>query len=465
MGKPNIRDVTMNKLIIFDLDGVLVDSKEIHFNALNSALEKIDKKYIISKEDHLKIYDGLPTKTKLGLLSKYKNLEEKYYDQILKDKQDFTQTLLNKLTIDKELVELFKYIKSFNINIAVASNSIRSTIKQCLNLIGVFDFVDHIVSNEDVNFPKPHPEIYWKTISHFGFLVEDVVIFEDSIVGKLAAQDSKTKLIEIKNRKDLSLNKIDEAIKYLKNSKSGWKDNALNILIPMAGAGSRFFESGYTFPKPLIDVDGVPMIQAVVNSLSINARYTYIVQQSHYDQYNLEHLLNLITPGCNIVKINGVTDGAARTCLYASDYINNDEPLLIANSDQILDWNSREFLYELYTKNADGGIATFESSHPKWSYAKTNLEKIVLEVAEKKVISNNATVGVYYWKHGQDFIKYTNQMIEKNIRTNDEFYVCPVFNEAIKDNKIVYSIPIKKMWGIGTPEDLTYYLYHRNKND
>lgn len=455
----------MDKLIIFDLDGVLLDSKEIHFNSLNAALAKIDNKYIISKNEQIKIYEGLPTKTKLKLLSNYKNLSTEHYDQILYNKQQFTKTLLNEITIDQELVDMFKYIKSFGIKIAVASNSIRSTIIQCLANLEIYNFVDYIASNEDVKFPKPHPEIYWNVISHFGLLVEDVVIFEDSIVGRLSAHDSKAKLIEIKNRKDLSLDKINKAIEYLQSSKSSWSDNSLNILIPMAGAGSRFFDAGYAFPKPLIDVDGVPMIQTIVNNLSINAKYTYIVQKEHYEKYNLEYLLNIMTPDCNIVQVDGITDGAARTCLYASDFINNDNPLLIANSDQVLEWNSREFLYELYTKNADGGIATFKSSHPKWSYAKTNDDNIVLEVAEKKVISDNATVGVYYWKHGKDFVKYANQMIEKNIKTNNEFYVCPVFNEAIQDNKIIYSIPIKKMWGMGTPEDLTYYLYHRNKND
>jgi beta-phosphoglucomutase-like phosphatase (HAD superfamily)/dTDP-glucose pyrophosphorylase len=455
----------MNKLIIFDLDGVLIDSKNIHFNALNIALEKIDKKYVISKEEQYKTYEGLPTKIKLKLLSQYKNLSTEYYDQIIIDKQQITKTLIKELKIDKELVDIFKYIKSFGIKIAVASNSIKETIIQCLDNLEIYNFVDYIASNEDVNFAKPHPEIYWNVISHFGLLVEDVVIFEDSILGKLAAQDSKAKLIEVKNRLDLSFNKINEAIEYLKSSKSGWSDKSLNILIPMAGAGSRFFDAGYDFPKPLIDVDGMPMIQAVVNNLSINARYIYIVQKEHYEKYSLEYLLNIITPGCVVVQVNGVTDGAARTCLYASDFINNDNPLLIANSDQILEWDSREFLYDLYTKNADGGIATFKSSHPKWSYAKINDDGLVLEVAEKNPISDNATVGIYYWKHGADFIKYANQMINKNIRTNNEFYVCPIFNEAIQDQKKIYALPVEEMWGVGTPEDLNYYLYNRNKSD
>lgn len=455
----------MNKLIIFDLDGVLIDSKDIHFTALNYALEKIDKKYLISKEEHLKIYEGLPTKDKLKILTKEKGLEEKYYDQIWSDKQYATGVALDALSVDEELVFLFKHIKQNNIFIAIASNSIKITIENCLRSIGIIGFVDYILSNEDVKFSKPHPEMYWKAMSYFGLLPEDTVIFEDSIIGKLAATDSGAKLLDVKNRSDLTLEKINNAIQHLKQSKSMWKDNNLNILIPMAGRGSRFIEAGYAFPKPLIDVNGMPMIQAVVNSLGINAKYTYIVQEDHFNKYNLEYLLNAITPNCNIVKINEMTDGAARTCILASEYIDNNNPLIIANSDQIISWNSRSFLYDLYSKNADGGIATFKSSHPKWSYAKLNDAGLVLEVAEKKPISDNATVGVYYWKHGLDFIKYANQMIDKNIRVNNEFYVCPVFNEAIQDGKNIYAFPVDKMWGIGTPEDLNYYLYHRNKND
>jgi dTDP-glucose pyrophosphorylase len=206
------------------------------------------------------------------------------------------------------------------------------------------------------------------------------------------------------------------------------------------------------------------MIQAVVESIGVNATYTYIVQKEHYEKYNLSYLLNLITPDCNIVQVDGITEGAAVTCLLAKEYIDNESPLILANSDQIVEWNSRKFIYELMTKNADGGIATFESTHPKWSYAKINSDGLVTEVAEKKPISNIATVGIYYWKHGSDFVKYAEQMIDKDIRTNNEFYVCPVFNEAIADNKRVFASNIKKMWGIGTPEDLNNYNYRRDND-
>ena len=138
--------------------------------------------------------------------------------------------------------------------------------------------------------------------------------------------------------------------------------------------------------------------------------------------------------------------------------INNNEQLIISNSDHFIDWDSGQFLEKMELENLDGGILTFEANHPKWSYVKTDTDGFVNEVAEKQVISNHATAGIYYWKHGKSFVECAEQMISKNIRVNDEFYVCPVFNEAIGDNKKIRVFNIKKMWGLGTPEDLNNYL-------
>lgn len=452
----------MNKLIVFDLDGVLVDSKTIHFDALNDALRALNPYYVITQKEQENIYEGLPTKAKLSLLNKYKGLPEERFDSVWRLKQDITSMMFSNIPEDKELIRLLTIIKDNRINIAVASNSIHKTVFDCLEGLGIINLVDHVVSNEDVKHPKPHPEMYWKAMSYFGVIADETVIFEDSLVGKLAARDSKATLIEIKNRADLTEDKINKAISLLQSGRGTWKDQGLNVLIPMAGLGSRFKDAGYVFPKPLVEVDGKPMIQAVVESLGVNAKYTYIVQKEHYEKYNLSYLLNLITPNCNIVQVDGVTEGAAVTCLLATEYIDNDSPLIMANSDQIVEWNSRQFIYDLMTKNADGGIATFKSTHPKWSYAKIDQTGLVTEVAEKKPISDMATVGIYYWKHGSDFVKYAKQMIEKNIRTNNEFYVCPVFNEAIADKKRIFTSDIKKMWGVGTPEDLNYYLSSRD---
>ena len=234
----------------------------------------------------------------------------------------------------------------------------------------------------------------------------------------------------------------------------------MNVLIPMAGAGSRFEKAGYTFPKPLIDVNGKPMIQLVTENLNIEARHIYIVQKSHYEKYNLQQLLNLISPECVIVQVDGVTEGAACTTLLAKEFINNDEPLVISNSDQVFEWDSNEFMYSMVADEVDGGILTFEATHPKWSFAKLGDDGFVTEVAEKNPISNIATAGVYYFRKGSDYVKYAEQMIERDIRTNNEFYVCPVYNQACEDSQKVKVFHIDRMWGLGTPEDLNHNLTH-----
>ena len=160
-----------------------------------------------------------------------------------------------------------------------------------------------------------------------------------------------------------------------------------------------------------------------------------------------------------------MTEGAACTALLAKEFIDNEDPLFFANSDQWVDWNPIEFMYRMQETDADGGIVTFEATHPKWSFAKVNESGIVTEVAEKNPISTHATVGYYYWKHGSDFVKYADKMIEKNIRVNNEFYVCPVYNQAIEDGKIVRIHEAKEMWGLGTPEDLEYFIKNLRKTN
>ena len=205
------------------------------------------------------------------------------------------------------------------------------------------------------------------------------------------------------------------------------------------------------------------MIQWVVESLNVQGKYIFIIQKEHQQKFNIKSVLKTLVKGCEIIELDELTEGAACTTLLAEKYINNSNPLIIANSDQYIEWDSSRTLYEFTSKKFDGGILTFKSIHPKWSYAKcVKNTKIVKEVAEKKVISEHATAGIYYWAKGSDYIKYTKQMINNNYRVNNEFYVCPVFNEAIKDNKKITISSIDRMCGLGTPEDLNEFLSNLN---
>jgi HAD superfamily hydrolase (TIGR01509 family) len=446
----------MTNAFIFDLDGVLIDSKEIHFDALNLALSEINSSYVISKKEQDSIYEGLSTKAKLDILSYSKGLPKEFHNVVWEKKQVYSSKMFQVFDKDQELINLFKLIKSFSIKIGVASNAIRETVVGSLKSLGVYEFVDYALSNEDVSNPKPNPEIYKTMMSLLGSFPETTTIFEDSEIGQAAAKASLAKLFPVTERKDIDFSYISKAIETLT------PNSFPNILIPMAGSGSRFFKAGYKDPKPLIDVNGKPMIQRVVENIAIPGNYIFIVQAEHYEKYNLEVALTKLVPGCQIIQVDGVTDGAARTALLAKQYIDNRRPLIVANSDQILDWDGSEFISQLLEIGADGNMALFLANEDKWSYAKIKNSRII-EVAEKVVISNNASTGIYGWAKGSDYVKYAEQMIEKNIRVNNEFYVCPVFNQAIKDCKQIRTFNTSGMWGLGTPEDLNYYLENYNK--
>lgn len=452
----------MIKLIIFDLDGVLVDAKEIHYESLNRALRNIDEKYVIGREEHLSTYDGLNTTKKLNLLTNNKGLPECMHDDVWKGKQKMTLDIIDEFTHDLEIRSVLQKLKNDGYTLCVASNSIRETVKMMLIRKGFIEYFDFYYSNQDVKFPKPNAEIYLRCMVKAGVSPKETLVIEDSHIGRKAAHDSGAFVCPVIDSKDVTYEKIHEHL-TIHNERCSvnpkWQGGKMKVLIPMAGAGSRFAEQGYTFPKPLIDVKGKPMIQVVIDNLNIDAQHVFIVQKSHYEKYHLKTLLNLISPNCEIVQVDGLTEGAACTTLLAKEYIDNEYPLLIANSDQFIEWDSNEFMYSMSADSIDGGILTFKSTHPKWSFAKLDDNGYVERIAEKEPISDIATVGVYYWSKGSDYVKYAEQMVEKDIRVNGEFYVAPVYNEAINsDGQKFKTFDIKKMWGIGTPEDLNTFL-------
>jgi HAD superfamily hydrolase (TIGR01509 family) len=454
----------MVKLIIFDLDGVLIEAKDIHYETLNRAIEYVcGEEYIITPEEHLALYDGLKTREKLQMLTERKGVHPTFHDRIFDTKQAFTMTALRQVQPDTRLQFVMQFLKEKKgYKLACCSNSIRTTVLTALAKLGLIEYMDLIISNEDVKNSKPHPEMYWNAMSIMKVLPEETLIVEDSPHGLLAAHRSRANILRVKNPSEVTIENIANKA-YSKYSKPKWQGGNMNVLIPMAGAGSRFQQAGYTFPKPLIEVNGKPMIQTVVENLGVEANFIFVVQKEHREKYNLDTLLNLIAPNCKIVEVNGVTEGAACTTLLAKEFINNDQPLLMANSDQFVEWDSSEFLYKMNEQNADGGIVTFKATHPKWSFAKVNELGLVTEVAEKNPISDIATVGIYYWAKGSDYVTFAEQMIDKNIRVNNEFYVCPVFNQAIEAGRAIRVFDVPAMWGLGTPEDLKHFLENYGK--
>lgn len=240
-------------------------------------------------------------------------------------------------------------------------------------------------------------------------------------------------------------------------------DKILNILIPLAGAGLSFQKAGYSFPKPLIDIAGKPMIQAVIENLKPKLKHKFILicKEEHYEKYALyQNFANATDNNYEVVRLTAPTKGAACAVLTGADYINNEDELVIANADQLVDVPLDKFVNFAREGKLDGAIITFKSNHPRWSYALTDKDGNVLQTAEKRVISDNATVGIYYFRTGRSFVEAAGRMIEKDITFNGDFYVCPVYNELILAEKIVKIFPIKnsQMHSLGTPEDVKEYL-------
>lgn len=241
----------------------------------------------------------------------------------------------------------------------------------------------------------------------------------------------------------------------------------INIVIPMAGHGSRFSKAGYKDPKPLIPVKGKPMIQLVIENLkpSKEHRFIFICQAEHLKNYSLRVLLEEKAPGCKIIEVNQVTEGAACTVLLAKDFINNQDRLMIANCDQYIDVDINEYLAVLDDPSADGLIMTMKANDNKWSFIKLNEQNEITLVVEKEVVSDEATVGIYNYQRGSYFVDAAEKMIAKNLRVNNEFYVAPAYNEMIEDGKSIKYFNIgslgKGMHGLGTPEDLNLFLENK----
>lgn len=448
----------MRKLIIFDLDGVLLDSCQIHYDALNQALREVVGREI-SMKDHETIYNGLSTRTKLLRMG----IEG---DAVYNRKQQLTSDAFETLESSERLIHMMHGVRAKGFRVACASNCIRHTVDTVLKKLGILDLFDVVFSNEDVSSPKPDPEIYVRAMESMDVSPDETIIFEDSYVGLQAATESRAAVHRVSNPSDLTLEYVLDAQPNL--------TNRVNIVIPMAGNGSRFVQAGYKDPKPFIPVFGSPMISWVVRNLGIDATYTFIIRKEFEETYNAVEYLKKLVPGCNVVSVDHTTEGAACTVLLAREHIDTANPIIIINSDQHIEFEhcsnafrlAFDFLYDPAQRPFDGTISTFDGEgHPKWSYAKVDDTGSVCEVREKDPFSPHATTGLYMWRHGSDFVKYAEQMIAKNIRVNNEFYVVPVFNEAIASGKTFSICPCTRMWGIGVPEDLEYFTAHFNKTD
>lgn len=462
------------KAVIFDLDGVLVASRMLHFETFRDALKEVCGKDMTWAE-HEATLDGLSTKMKIEKLKAEGFVDSEEADRLWQRKQELTEEQLPKTMIPrKNLRAMLEALKSKGLRVVCASNSIKNTVERSLRHLGIRDLFEACYGNEDVEKPKPSPDLYLKAMGALGLTQQETLIVEDSPPGRAAAHASGAHVLEVEDPEDVCLELLEQALTQIEENGSlqpriapHKKPQVFHIVIPMAGEGSRFRQAGYTIPKPFIPVGGKPMIRWVIENMIpketpqdlYQLRFHLIVRTSHLEQYDVSHLFDGM--GANISwsyhKTDGLTEGAACSTLLAEAEINNDDPLLIINSDQYLVWTPDIFYNTLMNPKYDGSILTFyqpNQEDKKWSYARLSEEGLVSEVAEKVWISPYATVGLYGWKRGADFVRYAKQMIAKNIRVNNEFYVCPVYNESIAEGGQHRVLLCRGMWGLGVPEDL-----------
>ena len=461
------------KLIIFDLDGVMVDSCDVHYLVLNQAIKEFaGEEYIITDYEHEKVYNGKSTLSKLELMVELKGLRPSLIHPINNLKQDLTAAAMaEKVTPSAQKISMLTQLKKEGFKICCASNCVRKTVDLVLQKLGVLDLFDFTLCNEDVEFTKPSPCIYLKAMSIAQERPENTLIVEDSFVGLSAARGSGAFICKVLNAQEVTLDKLFKTIDYYESTttmKKTMYQDQLTVIIPMSGNGSRFANVGYKDPKPLIPVYGKPMISLVIDNIGIDAKYIYVVKEDHCRDYKLESVLRSKTPNCEIIKITETTQGSACTVLLAREFIDNDKPLLMINCDQYLEWNCEDFVFKFLEHQKDTlvKVSTFHvpDGSKKWSYVAVDDQGFVIDVQEKNPISEFGTTGAYLWRHGTDFVRAADKMIEKNKRVNNEFYVAPAINEIIEEGGKVVKEECVRFWSLGVPEDLEFF-FANNKPD
>ncbi len=466
------------KAILFDLDGVLVNTTLLHYETFRDALLYVKPEKYLTWSEHQLHYEGMSTNLKVKLLREQGLLTEEEGRQLFEKKQEFTLERLPQVAKPREsLRTLLITLNNQGFRLFCCSNSVRKTLDNTLQYLGIQELFEATYSNEDVVHPKPSPEIYEKAMRECFLLKEWCLIVEDSHVGRTAAYAAGAHVLEVEDAEDVTYSLLRETLyaiekrgEIIPRTLPANRPVTFHVVIPMAGEGSRFKDAGYTIPKPFIPVGGKPMIQWVIENMipkdipsdHYKLKFHLIVRSSHVSGNTIDRLFwdvpSNVSYTCH--KTDGLTEGAACSVLLAEAEINKQEPLLIINSDQYLEWVPDSFYKALLNPEYDGCILTFYQPNPydlKWSYAKVDVNNLVTEVQEKKWISPFATVGLYGWKRGSDFVSYAKQMIAKNIRVKNEFYVCPVYNEAIADGQHIRVKLCSGMWGLGVPEDLDVF--------
>ncbi len=439
----------MRKNIVFDLDGVLLESG-LQRAAFAEAV-RVETGVTVTPAEECD-FEAMPTTHKLRLMTEAGRLTAEQAVRVGERKKQITRRVFAEATIDARHVAMIKRLVGEGYSVQIASNAIEESVGHFVKKhdLGVSYFGN---DSPGVKAPKPDPSIYLTAMSHAGYGPHETLIVEDSVVGLEAAHLSGAKVLAVKSPADLNIRKVIAAA----TEAEVFPSPLTNILVPMAGAGERFRRAGYETIKPLIPVNKRFMLDVAVKSLGVGGRHIFIAREQDARQYPLACITALISPGSRLVLSDGPTEGAVSTTLLAADLIDSNQELMIVNSDQYIEWDAARFFRYARGGGWDGVTLTFRDTNPKWSFVRKQEERVV-EVAEKNPISDIANVGIYWWRRGSDYVRCAKEMIARNVRVNNEFYVAPVYNEAIRQGMKVGSFDVDHMHGLGTPEDLQRFV-------
>lgn len=468
------------RLVIFDLDGVLVESCDLHYEALNQALlEVAGSSFVISREEHLFIYDGLSTNQKLHMLTESKDLDPKLHKAVWQRKQDLTEEMV-KTTLgpSDHILEAISGLKKNGFAVAVASNCIRSSVKTILETIDVMRFIDVYVSNEDVENAKPAPDIYLKACKSFCVDPSEALVVEDTVKGFEAASRAGCSMLRVKDPNDTTISAAMNRIRELE-----LPSQKITVVVPLAGPTPEMWLQGRTgncseAPVFLADAAGRPTLYWIMDSLRsrrYQLQYVFLIKATQSRQFQLEALCAAAVDyqPFKVELVKRDTLGSLQTILQCSpDIVPSDSPLLIADGHHLVDWG-RGSIDDLLSSPADGSIAVNLSSDPRDSYVSLlpgdTLETAVAEIhIERNPVSQLACSGLYFYRKAADFWEAANHLVSQNQRSRGVFYTAPTFNDMISEGKRVDAVKVVKSWSLQSASevrDFTRYFVPWGANE
>lgn len=458
------------RLVVFDLDGVLVESRDLHYEALNRALEEeAGKECVISREEHTHVYDGLSTNQKLKMLEVAKGLPSDLHQNVWDKKQAYTESLVNEMLGPLDhILNTITALKKMSLPVCVASNCIRSSVKTILTQIGLMPYVDVFLSNEDVKNAKPNPDIYEKACSIFGVSPSETLVVEDSTIGFEAASRAGCHMLRVSNPHDVTESSVKSRIQELE-----CLTEEVTIVLPLAGPYPEIWQAREASEMPLYltDVSGESVLELIGKSLSTRryvANYIFVVKEAVSKAYDVDALCAKAVDYAplKIVKTKTDTLSSLHTILQIpAEYIPDNVPLLVADGHHIPVWKDGESLDNILGSHSAGALTVVQATNPRFSYVRLSFDKRskegpsrVVEVAmEGRPTSDLACSGLYYFKRASDLREAAKTVIGTNQRWLGRFFTAQLYNELVQNGLEVEALQLKNYWSLRTVDEIERY--------